>query len=208
LFIKLFFHLRLQLHGKHTRMVLDATPHRFRGDRDARTPAPGRSRRGEPGSPADAGVTVSAPAPGSHAESLRQVMGGGWPLRSHLELGALAGAVPCARLHARQVLWEWGLPGLSENAQLLVSELVTNAIQASPRHDQILPVHLWLFSDRSRLLIQVQDTNPDAPAPTGADDEDEGGRGLAIVAAVSAAWGWHPAAGHRGKIVWALLEKY
>jgi hypothetical protein len=31
-----------------------------------------------------------------------------WPLRSYLELAALPGAVPCARLHARQVLWEWG----------------------------------------------------------------------------------------------------
>jgi hypothetical protein len=29
-----------------------------------------------------------------------------WPLRSFLELGALPGAVPCARLHTRQVLWE------------------------------------------------------------------------------------------------------
>jgi hypothetical protein len=31
-----------------------------------------------------------------------------WPLRSGLELGALPSAVPCARLHARQVTWEWG----------------------------------------------------------------------------------------------------
>ena len=37
-----------------------------------------------------------------------------WPYRSFLELGALAGAVPCARLHARLVLLEWGLAALSE----------------------------------------------------------------------------------------------
>ena len=37
---------------------------------------------------------------------------GRWPLRSFLELGALPSAVPCARLHARQVLWEWRLTGL------------------------------------------------------------------------------------------------
>jgi hypothetical protein len=30
-----------------------------------------------------------------------------WPLQSHLELGAFDTAVPCARLHTRQVLWEW-----------------------------------------------------------------------------------------------------
>jgi hypothetical protein len=31
-----------------------------------------------------------------------------WPLRSYLELGILEGSVPCARLHAKQLLWEWG----------------------------------------------------------------------------------------------------
>ena len=50
-----------------------------------------------------------------------------WPLRSYLELGALPTAVPCARLHARQLVWEWGLNGLAANTELLVSELVTNA---------------------------------------------------------------------------------
>ena len=33
---------------------------------------------------------------------------GGWALQDFLEFGALVSAVPCARLHARQVLWEWG----------------------------------------------------------------------------------------------------
>ncbi len=35
---------------------------------------------------------------------------GRWPLRSFLELGALPSAVPCARLHTRHLLWEWGSP--------------------------------------------------------------------------------------------------
>jgi hypothetical protein len=35
-----------------------------------------------------------------------------WPLQSFLELGALPGAVPCARLHTRHLLWEWGWPAL------------------------------------------------------------------------------------------------
>lgn len=46
-----------------------------------------------------------------------------WPLRDFIELSGLPGAVPCARYHARQVLWEWQLPGLAEDAELLVSEL-------------------------------------------------------------------------------------
>jgi hypothetical protein len=38
---------------------------------------------------------------------------GGWPLQDFLELGALAGAVPCARLHSREVLREWGMVALA-----------------------------------------------------------------------------------------------
>lgn len=53
-----------------------------------------------------------------------------WPLQSYLELGASPSVVPCARLHCRQVLWEWGLAGLSESAELVVAELATNAVQA------------------------------------------------------------------------------
>jgi hypothetical protein len=53
---------------------------------------------------------------------------GRWPLRTFLELGALPSAVPCARLHTRQLLWEWGLAAdLADTAELLVSEIVTNA---------------------------------------------------------------------------------
>jgi anti-sigma regulatory factor (Ser/Thr protein kinase) len=101
-----------------------------------------------------------------------------WPLLSHLELGALPGAVACARLHARLVLREWGLSAIAENAELLVSELMTNATQASPSAEQIQPVGLWLSSDRSRLLILVQDTRRYPPEPTGgAGYDDERGRG-------------------------------
>jgi len=50
-----------------------------------------------------------------------------WPLSTSLPLGALPGATPCARLHARAVLAEWGLHDLAESAELVVSELVTNA---------------------------------------------------------------------------------
>lgn len=54
-----------------------------------------------------------------------------WPLRSYLELGALPSAVPCARLHARLLAAEWGFEALAQTVELVVSELVTNAIRAS-----------------------------------------------------------------------------
>ena len=53
-------------------------------------------------------------------------MTGEWQLRDCLDLGALPGAVPCARLHTRPVLAEWDLAHVTEQAELLVSELVTD----------------------------------------------------------------------------------
>ena len=71
--------------------------------------------------PAAPDATPSAvgkpPVPVPASEYWGTRMTGDWPLQDSLELGALPGAVPCARLHARQVLWEWGLTRLSENAE-------------------------------------------------------------------------------------------
>jgi hypothetical protein len=85
----------------------------------------------------------------------RQVRGtnGPWPLQDFLEFGALASAAPCARLHARQVLWEWGLTSLGESTELLVTELITNAVKASRAVTQASAVGLWLVSDRAQILI-------------------------------------------------------
>lgn len=133
--------------------------------------------------------------------------GGDWPLRSSLELGALPGAVPCARLHAKLVLWEWGLGASGEDAALIVSELVTNALQACPPAEAVSALRLSLSSDGSRVLIQVQDSDGYPPARTLANGDDERGRGLLIVESISAKWGWHPREDQRGKTVWALIEE-
>ena len=70
-----------------------------------------------------------------------------WPLRNFLELGALPSAVPCARLHTRQLLWEWQLTALGDDAELLVAELVTNAIQVTQADDRTASVRLWLLAE-------------------------------------------------------------
>src|SRR5271165_6461665 len=88
-----------------------------------------------------------------------------WPLRSYLELGALPTAVPCARLHARHLVWEWGLDALAESTELLVSELVTNAVQAMARQEGHTAVRLQLFGDNTRVRIEVWDADPRPPAP-------------------------------------------
>ncbi|HUC24251.1 MAG TPA: ATP-binding protein [Streptosporangiaceae bacterium] len=128
----------------------------------------------------------------------------GWPYRTFLELGALPSAVPCARLHTRQVLWEWGLAEFSESSELLVAELTTNAMQASRAAMQD-SIRLWLVSDRMQVVVLVWDASPLPPVPVDADDEAENGRGLLLVQAVSTRWGWHFPPDMGGKVVWALV---
>jgi anti-sigma regulatory factor (Ser/Thr protein kinase) len=129
-----------------------------------------------------------------------------WALQDFLELGALASAVPCARLHARHVLWEWGLESLGESAELLVSELVTNAVKASRAMTQGSPVRLWLVSDSAQILILVWDSSPVAPVRMNTSDEAENGRGLMLVEAVSEQWGWYHHMNNDGKFVWAIAR--
>jgi anti-sigma regulatory factor (Ser/Thr protein kinase) len=127
-----------------------------------------------------------------------------WPYRIFLELGALPGAVSCARLHARLVLAEWGLAALSESLELVVPELVTNGVRASRAMGRDA-VRIWLVSDLGRVVVFVWDASPRPPtlADPGADAEN--GRGLLLVDALSQRWG-HFGYDGDGKVVWALLE--
>ena len=140
-----------------------------------------------------------------------------WTLRTFLELGALPTAVPCARLHTRQVLWEWQLSELADTAELIVSELVTNAVHASAgltgsrRSGRWVPgvpaVRLWLFSDRRCVLIQVWDGNDKLPAPQHAEPDAETGRGLLLVESLSAEWGSYPPERSSGKVIWSTVTR-
>jgi len=127
-----------------------------------------------------------------------------WPYQSFLELGALPGAVPCARLHTRLVLREWGLAALSDSTELLLSELVTNAVRASRAvwHDA---VRMWLVSDLGRVVVFVWDASPQPPARADPGEDAESGRGLLLVEALSERWG-HFGHDGGGKVTLALLE--
>ena len=134
-----------------------------------------------------------------------------WPLRSYLELGALPTAVPCARLHVRHLLREWGLNGLATDSELLTSELVTNAVKATAGQQQAA-IRLRLSGDSARVLVEVWDADPQPPAPKDLgeggtpDPEEEGGRGLFLVAALSARWNWYLTEDPEGKVVWCELR--
>ena len=134
-----------------------------------------------------------------------------WPLRNSLQLGALPTAAPCARLHAKHLLWEWGLEEIADTAELLVSELVTNGVKAAQAMEQKPPVWLRLSPNNMQLLIEVWDGNTWPPSPRELEDglpalEDEGGRGLFLVATLSDRWNWYLTQEPIGKVVWCELH--
>lgn len=138
-----------------------------------------------------------------------------WTFQNVLAIGALPTATPCARLHARNIACEWGLHNLADTIELVVSELVTNAVKASIDHDQrphytdahgLACIHLRLSADRHAALVEVWDENLKLPEPNQPGLDDESGRGLTLVEALAEQWGWDLPASGRGKIVWALVE--
>jgi anti-sigma regulatory factor (Ser/Thr protein kinase) len=153
-----------------------------------------------------AAVTVTRrqavpPVPGQLEPALTR-----WPLHAALELGALPTAPGCARAWTRQIAWEWRLSHLADSAELTVSELVTNAVLASRRLDRPA-IWLSLACDRDQLVIFVRDFVPGTPAPRHASEDDESGRGLMLVEAISDRFGWsRPADGTPGKVAWAIMQ--
>jgi hypothetical protein len=137
-----------------------------------------------------------------------------WPLVSAMPpLGALTTAPASARAHVGAVLPGWHLDDLTGDCQVVVSELVTNAVQASTAltgepvyvGGRMAVVRLRLLGDGLRVLAEVWDQAPGFPCPRRARSDTENGRGLQLVDALTRGrWGWQ-AVGARAKVVWAEL---
>ncbi|MGW6293115.1 ATP-binding protein [Streptomyces sp. SID8111] len=115
-------------------------------------------------------------------------------------------AVTVSRRTLRLILTMHGLIGLVDVAELLATELVSNAVRHT-KGPAALRVH---WSPPGTLRIGAWDADPRPPEPPqpfaqAAGRED--GRGLALVRACADVWGWQPLArdGSRGKYVWCEL---
>ncbi|MEV0779997.1 SpoIIE family protein phosphatase [Streptomyces sp. NPDC050428] len=100
-----------------------------------------------------------------------------------------------ARRLVRGKLYEWNLPQAVESAELMVSELVTNAV----RHARIRHVGLRLVRNGA-LLCEVSDDEPAPASLLDATADDESGRGLRVVSRLARGWGSSSSA--HGKTVW------
>lgn len=137
-----------------------------------------------------------------------------------LELATTPTAPSVARLHTRRVLSAWGVAAADvDNVELVVSELVTNAARhASPPHNRptyielagVERLSLTLRFVPAGIVVEVFDRDPHAPRLIRPTPLDEHGRGLSIVARLSARCGSIPVYDHghvSGKIVWSLVRR-
>ncbi|MFB7421032.1 ATP-binding protein [Streptomyces sp. NPDC056210] len=115
-----------------------------------------------------------------------------WPIARELT------SVRQARRLVRAQLGDWELEGLADTAELLVSELVTNAL----RHTRG-PLRLNLQVRGSRLRCEVEDTDPTGPVRRVVDTDAEGGRGTELLDLLTEAWGSTLTA--TGKTTWCEM---
>ncbi|MET8161085.1 ATP-binding protein [Sphaerisporangium sp. NPDC005289] len=128
--------------------------------------------------------------------------------RTTCPLRPQADSVKTARDVTRRTLSGWGCPQIGDDATLVVSELVTNAVRYAchtARRYEDHPITLLLLRMSQHVLLAVSDPSDEAPTRRQPDFVSEHGRGLYIVDTYSKAWGWESLE-EGGKAVWALFR--
>jgi anti-sigma regulatory factor (Ser/Thr protein kinase) len=112
-------------------------------------------------------------------------------------------SVRLARSYIRSALRDHGLGDYAEDIEMVTSELVTNAIE----HANALTIGLELLELKGSgaVAVVVTDPSPRPPVKLNPAADLERGRGLNIVAALSARWGWIPQ--ETGKAVFAIVSR-
>ena len=123
-----------------------------------------------------------------------------------LVLPGIPESVPVARRQVRAALGSHGLGEYADDAELITSELVTNAVQhACANGTQTIGVTLTHAGRPAAVTVAVSDSSPQGPIRHDTPPGSEQGRGLQIVEALSARWGWRQEDG--GKAVFAVLAR-
>ncbi|HEY5834371.1 ATP-binding protein [Streptomyces sp.] len=134
------------------------------------------------------------------------------PRIARTAFGAVTTTPAAARSFVRHTMRTWGYDEDIDTAELIVSELVTNAVKAATKQDnphstdlRDMPmVGIELQSYEQAIRIAVQDSNHEQPTPRVATDDAENGRGLLLVQALCRRWDVDLQEGG-GKVVWVEL---
>jgi hypothetical protein len=96
---------------------------------------------------------------------------------------------------------------LTEDAEIIASELAANAIKAATPPRGTLPAIIFAIHHRpGELRIIIWDNGPGYPRRNAPGPDDEAGRGLGIVDSLTGRnWGWWPTPRSGGKVVWAAV---
>jgi anti-sigma regulatory factor (Ser/Thr protein kinase) len=165
----------------------------------AATALPARTSRTRPG-PAPAHPAPADPQPGTGAAIARQ---DGHYTRADLDPGPASAA---ARRITRNALTRWNLPGsLTDDAELIASELAANASAATPPGSPAPAIILTLHHQPPDLTIRMWDAGPGEPDPADPGHDAEEGRGLLLIHHLSRDWGWWPCPHSGGKVVFSTL---
>lgn len=112
-------------------------------------------------------------------------------------------SVRMARFYVRAALAHHDLGHYADDAEAVTSELVTNAIAHADSPS--FGLEIMRSKDRASVAVIVTDSSLTPPVKRSPTNDIEHGRGLIVVDAVSAAWGWEPR--NPGKAVYAILTK-
>jgi anti-sigma regulatory factor (Ser/Thr protein kinase) len=130
---------------------------------------------------------------------------------AYLKLNATTATVGFGRLLVKEALSFWGLDEMAADAELIMSELLTNAVIHSAAIEAgggglggLALVAPQVRIEGSSLFVEVWDGTSKMPGQRASDDEDEGGRGLLLVDKLSEQWGASPGA-LGGKVVYGTL---
>lgn len=114
-------------------------------------------------------------------------------------------SVPRSRALLHSALGEWGIGQAAETAELVLSELVTNAMRVRVPRDRLVGVRIAWLPEDGRLRLEASDAGEGKPEVRTPGEDETGGRGLMLVEALADRWGFEPRACGIGKTVWAEL---
>ncbi|MEV0173534.1 PAS domain S-box protein [Streptomyces sp. NPDC050803] len=115
------------------------------------------------------------------------------------EFPAVPSAVPDGRVLLGKALVDWNCTATADDALLLVSEILTNAVQHAEG-----PLGLHARRTATDLTVEVSDRSPHLPQPRQAAENEESGRGLLLVRTLADSWGVQPT--DEGKTTWFSLK--
>src|SRR5215471_4037059 len=161
-------------------------------------------------------LVVSVPALPASPPQFLPVPSAWWetPAMTSRPLRPVAEEARTARQFVRELLTCWGLGYLADDAEIIIAELVVNAVRHGLRTaPQVVTsgsgassaLRLCLLRRVGEVMLAVTDPSDEAPTPRAPGWTGESGRGLQIVGALSYVWGWSPMEG-QGKAVWAVLR--